>query len=234
MQSSVALQSALEAIPVTLDVPPATEASMAIRCEIDLQPGTASEPLTRAGPLILTDLDIATGRMLHNDAPYDYLACYIARFDQGLIRLDGKASREPMSETIELSIDSKLEFVDLVASVTKSVTAKIGFDEDDASWIELAVHEAVINAIMHGNKSADDKQVDVRFVTEQDALTVYVRDYGEGFDPAQLPDPTNPDNLLNPTGRGIFYMRTFMDEVEYSIHSEGGSVVRMRKVKRSS
>ena len=61
-----------------------------------------------------------------------------------------------MTETIELSIDSKLEFVDLVASVTKNVTAKMGFNEDDASWIELAVHEAVINAITHGNKSAED------------------------------------------------------------------------------
>lgn len=136
-----------------------------------------------------------------------------------------------MTETIELSIDSKLEFVDLIASVTKSVTAKMGFSEDDASWIELAVHEAVINAITHGNKNADDKQVDVRFLTEQDALTVYVRDYGEGFDPAKLPDPTNSDNLLNPSGRGIFYMRTFMDEVEHSQHPEGGSIVRMKKNK---
>jgi len=139
-----------------------------------------------------------------------------------------------MTETIELSIDSKIEFVDLVASITKSIAGKMGFEEDDASWIELAVHEAVINAIMHGNKTAADKQVDVRFVTEQDALTVYVRDHGEGFDPAQLPDPTNADNLLNPTGRGIFYMRTFMDEVEYSIHPEGGSVVRMKKAKHSN
>ena len=139
-----------------------------------------------------------------------------------------------MTETIELSIDSKLEFVELVASVTKSVTAKMGFDEDDASWIELAVHEAVINAITHGNKNSDDKQVDVRFLTEHDALTVYVRDRGEGFDPSQLPDPTSSDNLLNPSGRGIFYMRTFMDEVEHSIHPDGGSIVRLTKNKRSS
>src|SRR5215510_6962963 len=138
-----------------------------------------------------------------------------------------------MSETIELSIESKLEFVDLVSSVTKSVTANMGFDEDDASWIELAVHEAVINAITHGNKQSDEKQVDVRFVTESDALTVFVRDYGQGFDPSQLPDPTSSDNLLNPSGRGIFYMRTFMDEVEHSIHPEGGSIVRMRKAKRT-
>lgn len=138
------------------------------------------------------------------------------------------------NETIELSIDSKLEFVDMIGSVTKSVTGKMGFDEDDASWIELAVHEAVINAITHGNKNSADKQVDVRFVVEQDSLTVYVRDYGAGFDPAQLPDPLNPENLLNPSGRGIFYMRTFMDEVEHSIHPEGGSLVRMTKHKKKS
>jgi serine/threonine-protein kinase RsbW len=136
-----------------------------------------------------------------------------------------------MIETIELSIDSKLEFVETVASITKRVTAKLGFDEEDASWIELAVHEAVINAIMHGNRSDAEKKVDVRFITDNGALTVYVRDYGEGFDPDQLPDPTKSDNLLNPSGRGIFYMRTFMDEVEHSIHPEGGSVVRMKKVK---
>ena len=139
-----------------------------------------------------------------------------------------------MTETIELSIESKLEFVDMVGSVTKSMTAKLGFSEDDASWIELAVHEAVINAITHGNRNADDKQVDVKFVIEQDALTVYVRDRGEGFDPSRLPDPLDPNNLLNPNGRGIFYMRTFMDEVEYSIHPEGGSVVRLTKQKQSS
>lgn len=137
-----------------------------------------------------------------------------------------------MTETIELSIDSKLEFVDMVGSVTKSMTAKLGFTEDDASWIELAVHEAVINAITHGNKSADDKQVDVKFVIEQNELTIYVRDRGEGFDPSKLPDPLDPNNLLNPNGRGIFYMRTFMDEVEYSIHPEGGSVVRLTKQKQ--
>ena len=138
------------------------------------------------------------------------------------------------TETIELSIESKLEFVDMVSSVVKSVTGKMGFDEDDANWIELSVHEAVINAITHGNKSADDKQVDVKLVFEQDALAVYVRDRGEGFDPDGLPNPLDPDNLLNPTGRGIFYMRTFMDEVEYSTHPEGGVIVRMTKSKGST
>jgi serine/threonine-protein kinase RsbW len=142
------------------------------------------------------------------------------------------AIEEPVTETIELSIDSKLEFVDMVGAVTKDITAKLGFDEDDASWIELAVHEAVINGVTHGNKQRADKKVDVKFVIEQDGLTVFVRDYGQGFDPSSLPDPTSSDNLLNPTGRGIFYMRTFMDEVELTTHPEGGSLVRMKKVKR--
>lgn len=146
----------------------------------------------------------------------------------------GDAPAQPMTETIELSIDSKLEFVDMVGSVTKSVTARMEFEEDDANWIELAIHEAVINAMVHGNRNADDKQVDVKFIIEQELLTVSVRDRGEGFDPSSLPDPLDPANLLNPTGRGIFYMRTFMDEVEYSIHPEGGSVVRMIKRRKSS
>ena len=137
-----------------------------------------------------------------------------------------------MTETLELSIESKIEFVDMVSSVVKSVSTKMGFEEDDTNWIELAIHEAVINAITHGNKHAEDKQVDVKFVLEPEALTVYVRDRGEGFDPAQLPDPTDADNLLKPSGRGIFYMRTFMDEVEHSSHPEGGSVVRLTKRKR--
>ena len=139
-----------------------------------------------------------------------------------------------MTETIELSIDSKLEFLDMVSSVTKSVLAKMGFDEESIGWIELAVHEAVINAIKHGNKQSPDKQVDVKFDIEEEMLVISVRDCGEGFDPSQLPDPLDPNNLLNPSGRGIFYMRTFMDEVEYSTHPEGGSIVRMTKNKRSS
>ena len=74
-------------------------------------------------------------------------------------------------------------------------------------------------------------EVDVKFVLEKQSVTVYVRDCGEGFDPSKLPNPLDPDNLLNPAGRGIFFMRTFMDEVEYSTHPEGGSICRMAKYK---
>lgn len=134
-----------------------------------------------------------------------------------------------MTRTVELSIESKLEFVEKISSEVKDVAAKMGFTEDDINWIELAVHEAVINAITHGNQHADDKAVDVKFIVEPEALTVFIRDRGAGFDVSQLPDPTDADNLLKPSGRGIFYMRTFMDEVEHSSHPEGGSVVRLTK-----
>src|SRR6185503_9228949 len=91
MQSSVAWQSALEANPVKREGPLATEASIATRCEIDLSPGTFNEPLMRAGPLTFIDLDIATCRMLHNDAPCDHLACHVVvRFDQLLVKVERK------------------------------------------------------------------------------------------------------------------------------------------------
>jgi serine/threonine-protein kinase RsbW len=92
----------------------------------------------------------------------------------------------------------------------------------------------VINAIKHGNRLAPDKPVDVRFTLEPSTLNVFVRDHGEGFDPDQVPNPLDPDNLLNPNGRGIFYMRTFMDEVEYSFHPDGGTIVRMSKRRREN
>src|SRR5215475_4497192 len=127
---------------------------------------------------------------------------------------------QPTGEIIELSINSKLELVGTVESLIKSISEKTGFDEDDAGWIELAAREAVINAIKHGNHYLADNHVDVQFLIGQDALTIYVRDHGEGFDPTRLTNPLDPENLLKPTGRGILWMRKFMDEVEYSSHPE--------------
>jgi serine/threonine-protein kinase RsbW len=134
-----------------------------------------------------------------------------------------------MKNTVELTIESRYEFIEVVGSVTKCVTDLVGFDEDSANWVELSIRESVINAIKHGNSLVAEKPVEIRFTLETEALTVYVRDRGEGFDPTQVPDPLDPENLLNPNGRGIFYMRTFMDEVEYSHHPQGGTVVRMIK-----
>jgi serine/threonine-protein kinase RsbW len=130
---------------------------------------------------------------------------------------------------VELTIASQLEFIDLVPTLTDNVTQMIGFDEETCYWINMAVRESVANAIEHGNKYDPQKSVDIRFTIGVDALRVTVRDYGEGFEPSTLPDPLDPNNLLNPAGRGILYMRTFMDRVDYDRHPENGMVVSMTK-----
>jgi serine/threonine-protein kinase RsbW len=130
---------------------------------------------------------------------------------------------------VELTIASQLEFIDLVTTLTDNVTQMIGFDEETCYWINMAVRESVANAIEHGNKYDPQKSVDIRFTIGVDALRVTVRDYGEGFEPATLPDPLDPNNLLNPAGRGILYMRTFMDRIDYERHPESGMLVSMTK-----
>jgi serine/threonine-protein kinase RsbW len=130
---------------------------------------------------------------------------------------------------VELTIASQLEFIDLVTTVTDNITHMIGFDEETSYWINMAVRESVANAIEHGNKYDPQKAVDLRFTIGVDALRVTVRDYGEGFDPDALPDPLDPSNLLNPAGRGILYMRTFMDQVTYDRHPGGGMQATMTK-----
>ena len=130
---------------------------------------------------------------------------------------------------VELTIASQLEFIDLVTTLTDNVTQMVGFDEEAAYWVNMAVRESVANAVEHGNKYDPNKTVDIRFTIGVDALRVTVRDHGEGFDPGTLPDPLDPNNLLNPAGRGILYMRTFMDSVEYERHPEGGMIATMVK-----
>ena len=132
-------------------------------------------------------------------------------------------------DVVELRVASKLTSAEKVSSTVKDLASKGGFTEDVSNLIELAVHEAIINAIIHGNKQSDEKPVDIRVSLEPDALLISIRDRGAGFLLEELPDPTAEDNLLKPSGRGIFFMRTFMDEVEYSSHPEGGSIVRLKK-----
>lgn len=130
---------------------------------------------------------------------------------------------------VELTIASQLEFIDLVTALTDNITQMVGFDDEASYWINMAVRESVANSIEHGNKYDPQRPVEIRFTVGVDALRVTVRDYGEGFDPSSLPDPLDPNNLLNPAGRGILYMRTFMDSVDYSRHPEVGMVVTMTK-----
>ena len=95
----------------------------------------------------------------------------------------------------------------------------------------MAVREAVTNAVLHGNREDETKTVEVKFRCSDQMIEITVRDRGVGFDLGSVPDPTDPQNLMKASGRGILFMRTFMDEVEYRRHPEGGTVVRMTKKK---
>ena len=123
--------------------------------------------------------------------------------------------------------------IDLVQLVSDHVCRQVGLDEDALHWVGVAVRESVINAIKHGNRHDAEKFVGVEFATlpfgSASALVVLVQDQGEGFDPDHLADPLAPENLLKSSGRGIFFMRSFMDDVTIRRRPEGGMEVRMVK-----
>jgi serine/threonine-protein kinase RsbW len=133
------------------------------------------------------------------------------------------------SDRIEIRIGSALEYLDLVQTLTDCITDFMGFDDDTAHWIGMSVRESVTNAIQHGNKLDPNKRVDIRFEVAPDHLEINVKDEGQGFQIDLLPNPLDPENLLKPSGRGIFYIRSFMDEVEFIPHSQGGMEVHMVK-----
>lgn len=123
--------------------------------------------------------------------------------------------------------------LDFVQVVSDRVGHGVGLDDDTAHWIGVAVRESVINAIKHGNREDADKLVTIEFTVSPAAapeqLVVRVLDEGEGFDPDTVGDPLAPENLLKSSGRGIFFMRNFMDDVTLRRGDDGGMEVRMVK-----
>jgi serine/threonine-protein kinase RsbW len=139
----------------------------------------------------------------------------------------------PDGHLIRLQLPSSFELLDLVQVLSDRCSSMAGLDEDAAHWVSVSVRESVINAIKHGNKEAPDKKVTVAFeLTPKDApeqFVIEVLDEGEGFDPGDVADPLDPANVLKSSGRGIFFMRSFMDEVNIARRPEGGTAVRMSK-----
>jgi serine/threonine-protein kinase RsbW len=135
--------------------------------------------------------------------------------------------------TIRLQIHSNFDMVDFVQVISDRVGQLAAFDDDTVHWIGVAVRESVINAIKHGNREDYGKLVTVEFtfapVVDPNELVVSVVDQGEGFDPQEVADPLAPENMLKSSGRGIFFMRSFMDDVVLRRVAEGGMEVRMVK-----
>src|SRR5687768_12137382 len=132
-------------------------------------------------------------------------------------------------ERIEITISSRFENIELVQVIAEHLCENAGVDEDGSHWVGMAVREAVANAIKHGNKLDVSKKVNATFDLRGPALEITISDEGQGFDPATVSDPLNPQNLMKTSGRGIFYMKTFMDAIEYSFHPGGGTSLVMTK-----
>jgi serine/threonine-protein kinase RsbW len=134
---------------------------------------------------------------------------------------------------VRLQFPSLFDMLDLVQVVSDRLAHLAAMDDDSVHWIGVAVRESVINAIKHGNREHPDKLVTVEFAfTPEDApteLVVRVLDQGEGFEPQEVADPLAPENILKSSGRGIFFMRSFMDDVQLQRAPEGGMEVRMVK-----
>jgi serine/threonine-protein kinase RsbW len=134
---------------------------------------------------------------------------------------------------IRLEFRSHFDMLDFVQVVSDEMGRMIGFDDDSTHWVSVAVRESVINAIKHGNQEVEEKRVTVEFTVapadEPTRLTVRVVDQGEGFDPVEVADPLAPENLLKSSGRGIFFMRNFMDDLRLQRAPEGGMEVVMVK-----
>lgn len=122
---------------------------------------------------------------------------------------------DPTTSRESLTLDSNLESVNKIEQTAESFAERAGFDEDTAAHIAMASREAAVNAVMHGNAYDPEKQVIASFETTADALIVRVSDQGPGLDPDTIPDPLAPENILRGSGRGIFLIRAFMDEVHF-------------------
>ena len=130
---------------------------------------------------------------------------------------------------VRISIGSRFEHIDLIQVVVDDALERLGLDDDSRHWVGIAIREAVANAIKHGNRQDPEKEVEVELAIVGDEAVIRVVDQGDGFDIESVEDPLAPENILKPNGRGIFYMKNFMDEIEYETRPEGGTVVTLRK-----
>jgi serine/threonine-protein kinase RsbW len=132
------------------------------------------------------------------------------------------------ADRVSYTLDSTLETVNNAEETASRMAAEAGFDDEEIMKISMAVREAAVNAVLHGNAYDPSKKVTLAFERTPSDLVIVIRDQGKGLDTSKIPDPLAPDNLMKTSGRGIFLIRSFMDVVE--IHpSQTGTELRMIK-----
>jgi serine/threonine-protein kinase RsbW len=133
------------------------------------------------------------------------------------------------STSVKLELPSEIKLIDLVHSATEKMAEFAGLDEDEALNVGLAVREAVINAMLHGNQEQSQLPVNISLTVDQGLLKAVITDEGAGFDPAGTADPTAGENLMRDSGRGLLLMEAFVDSIEFRRRSNGGMEVELTK-----
>jgi serine/threonine-protein kinase RsbW len=129
-----------------------------------------------------------------------------------------------------LEVESNPNNLIIVEEFVNYFAIDLGLDEEKINGLLLAVTEATTNAIIHGNKNNSLKLVRISVTVENSILTIKIKDEGNGFDPSIVPDPTNPENLLKDSGRGLYLMRVYMDSMDINVTPEGTETILKIKI----
>ncbi|MEP6769851.1 MAG: ATP-binding protein [Acidobacteriota bacterium] len=122
-----------------------------------------------------------------------------------------------------MSLSSRFENIEMAQHLCGKLLDPENLPDETRHWILMALREALANAIKHGNGQDRAKRVHLEMDVTARILRIHIRDEGEGFDPEKVEDPLAPENRFKTSGRGIFYMKTFMDEVRFQ-RAEGGGM----------
>lgn len=138
------------------------------------------------------------------------------------------------AKAVETLLESTLESVDEAETLVLDIAQNAGLPEEDLHKLGMAVREAMVNAVVHGNRYNLKKKVHLSIETQPDRLQVVITDEGEGFEFSNLPDPLAEENLLRQSGRGLLLIRAFVDEVQLENVPPLGTEVRLVKFTRGS
>ena len=136
----------------------------------------------------------------------------------------------PKDGRVTFSLNSTMESVSEVEAAAEKLAEQAGIEEEERFRVTMAVREAAVNAVLHGNEYDPTKKITVSLENTGSALIFTIADQGRGLDPESLPDPLAPENLLRGTGRGIFLIRSFMDEVHFRQLHPGTELTLIKKL----
>lgn len=125
-------------------------------------------------------------------------------------------------------IDSNQSETEVPKQAINRDLERCGFSQEEVFAVKLALEEALTNAVRHGNAGDSSKKITVRYAVNEEKAVILIRDEGNGFAPEEVPDPTAPERIPLPSGRGIMLMRTYMDEVSYRDNGREVRVVKRR------